>query len=128
MSIKYVPTGNEYISLPELNQETGEIHSISFLSMKRKGMLLITGLEDQPFIKPFITGDASNLTFTDYSLEKYWIPTLNGSFENGVFNKRSLRNIVFNDKQQLNKLENLIHPFLKQKVIIFIHKYILKCV
>jgi meiotically up-regulated gene 157 (Mug157) protein len=86
MSIKYIPTGNEYVSLPELNQETGEIHSISFLSMKRKGMLLITGLEDQPFIKPFITGDASNLTFTDYSLEKYWIPTLNGSFENGVFN------------------------------------------
>ena len=45
------------------------------------------------------------------------------SFENGVFNKRSLRNIVFNDKQQLNKLENLIHPFLKQKIKSIIHKF-----
>jgi dephospho-CoA kinase len=45
------------------------------------------------------------------------------SFENGVFNKRSLRNIVFNDKQHLNKLENLIHPFLKQKIKSIIHKF-----
>ena len=35
------------------------------------------------------------------------------TFENGIFNKRSLRNLVFNDKSQLQKLENIIHPFLK---------------
>lgn len=44
-------------------------------------------------------------------------------FNNGVFNKRDLRNIVFNDKHQLNKLENLIHPFLKQKIKSIIHKF-----
>lgn len=34
--------------------------------------------------------------------------------ENKKVNKRALRNIVFNDNQQLKLLESLIHPFLKQ--------------
>lgn len=45
------------------------------------------------------------------------------TFNNGIFNKRSLRNIVFNDKQQLKKLENIIHPFLKQKIKHIINKF-----
>lgn len=32
--------------------------------------------------------------------------------ENGVFNKRKLRNLVFDDNKKLKKLESLIHPFL----------------
>jgi len=40
---------------------------------------------------------------------------------NGVFNKRSLRNTVFNNNIELKKLENIIHPFLKKKI-----KYIIK--
>lgn len=31
-------------------------------------------------------------------------------------NKRKLRNIVFNDNRQLKKLEQLIHPFLKENL------------
>ena len=45
------------------------------------------------------------------------------TFENGIFNKRSLRNLVFNDKNQLQKLENIIHPFLKKKIKYIIHKF-----
>lgn len=45
------------------------------------------------------------------------------TFENGVFNKRKLRNLVFNDRHKLKKLENLIHPFLKNKLINSIRKY-----
>ena len=45
------------------------------------------------------------------------------AFNNGVFNKRILRNIVFNDGKELNKLENLIHPFLKNKIKSIIHKF-----
>ena len=44
-------------------------------------------------------------------------------FENGVFNKRSLRNLVFNNESQLQKLENIIHPFLKKKIQSIIHKF-----
>ena len=42
--------------------------------------------------------------------------------ENNNFNKRKLRNIVFNDNKELKRLENLIHPFLKQKLKQTIHK------
>lgn len=35
------------------------------------------------------------------------------AFFDEKFNKRALRNLVFNDNQKLKKLESLIHPFLK---------------
>ncbi|MBQ8785097.1 MAG: dephospho-CoA kinase [Alphaproteobacteria bacterium] len=41
--------------------------------------------------------------------------------ENGVVNKRALRNLVFNNKEQLKKLESLTHPFLKKYL-----KYLIK--
>ncbi len=44
------------------------------------------------------------------------------TFENGVFNKRSLRNLVFNNKDQLEKLEQIVHPFLKKKIKTVINK------
>ena len=83
MSTKYLPTGNEYISIPDLNQETGNIESISFLSMKRKGMLLATGSNNKPFMKPFIEGISSQIQFSGVSLENYWIPSLQGTFADG---------------------------------------------
>jgi len=42
---------------------------------------------------------------------------------NGNFNKRKLREIVFNDNKQLKKLENIIHPFLKIKLKKIISKF-----
>lgn len=42
---------------------------------------------------------------------------------NGVFNKKALRNIVFNDNKQLKKLESIIHPFLRQRLKHIIHKF-----
>ena len=43
-------------------------------------------------------------------------------WQDGVFNKRILRNHVFADKRELNKLEKLTHPFLKQKFLQAVHK------
>ena len=40
----------------------------------------------------------------------------------GSFNKRKLRNLVFNNNQELKRLEKLIHLFLKQKVLNVIQK------
>ena len=37
-------------------------------------------------------------------------------FKNGIFNKKELRELVFNNKNELKKLENIIHPLLKQKL------------
>lgn len=41
----------------------------------------------------------------------------------GIFNKKKLRNMVFNDNKQLKKLESIIHPFLKIKLKKLINKY-----
>lgn len=38
------------------------------------------------------------------------------TLENGCFNKRKLRHLVFDDNSQLKKLEALIHPFLKNEL------------
>ncbi len=39
-----------------------------------------------------------------------------GTVNNGVADKRALRNVVFNDKSKLKLLESLIHPFLRQNL------------
>ena len=44
-------------------------------------------------------------------------------FDNdGSFNKRKLRNLVFNNTNELKRLERIVHPFLKQKLLHIIHK------
>ena len=44
-------------------------------------------------------------------------------FDNdGRFNKRKLRNLVFNNTIELKRLEKIVHPFLKQKLLNIIHK------
>ena len=47
-------------------------------------------------------------------------------FENQVFNKRKLRNLVFSDNNQLKKLENIIHPLLKKELKRLINKQAIK--
>ena len=42
------------------------------------------------------------------------IETFPRTAENGIFNKRALRNLVFNAPAELKKLEELTHPFLKR--------------
>ena len=44
------------------------------------------------------------------------------SYMDGKFNKRVLRELVFNNKAELKKLESLTHPFLKRKFLETIHK------
>ena len=43
-------------------------------------------------------------------------------WQNGVFNKRILRNHVFADRTELAKLEKMTHPFLRRKFLETIHK------
>ena len=44
------------------------------------------------------------------------------SFENGIFYKKKLRNIVFSNKEALQTLEKLTHPYLKKQLLNLIHK------
>ncbi len=42
--------------------------------------------------------------------------------DDGSFNKRKLRNLVFNYNTELKRLEKIIHPFLRRKLLNVIHK------
>ena len=36
---RYLPTGNEMISLPKINEETAGIEDFTYLSMQHKGLI-----------------------------------------------------------------------------------------
>lgn len=85
--------------------------------------------------KTYIANIIRSLGYSVYDIDKwvkylyfkeYFLDTIKKefpeSFINDKFNKRVLRNIVFNDNDKLKKLESLIHPFLKQKLLNLIRK------
>ncbi len=44
------------------------------------------------------------------------------TFKNNEFHKKTLRNLVFSNEKELQKLESLTHPYLKNKLLKTIHK------
>lgn len=76
---RYIPTGNEMISLPKINEQTAGIEDFTFLSMQHKGMIEVRGSEDYPLIQPFLQINNEEVTLTDlqWSRDCYWLPKLN---------------------------------------------------
>ncbi len=69
----YIPTGNELLSLPKINQSTGSIEDITFLSMQLKGMLEVLGSDKLPLFLPYLEGlEAGSL---NWCRDHWWIPT-----------------------------------------------------
>ncbi len=75
---KFIPTGNEMISLPDFDAQTAGVGSVTFLSMGHKGMLRIAGREDMPLIAPYIEMNGSQLALEEliWTREHSWIPAL----------------------------------------------------
>lgn len=71
---KYIPTGNEMISLPKINESTAAIEDVTFLSMAHKGMIELRGGSEMPLLRPFFS--AGPLTELAWSREHYWIPRM----------------------------------------------------
>ena len=88
---RYLPTGNETITLPTLNAENGAIEAVGFLSMAQRGMVELRGTEDAPFLAPFVqieeNGEYLNLPFTDMKChrERFWIPVLTSEAGDAIF-------------------------------------------
>lgn len=83
MGEKYIPTGNEMISLPEIQQADATISSINFLHMGFKGLVEIRGginPEDE-LIRPFCTVEDSSISMKDmeWNSINYWIPSFKTS-------------------------------------------------
>ena len=72
----YLPTGNEMISLPRLNEQTAAIENLTFLSMQQRGMIELRGTENEPLINPILEIDGTELPLQDlsWSREHFWIP------------------------------------------------------
>ncbi len=78
---RYLPTGNEWISLPKINEGTAGIEDFTYLSMQHKGMIEVRGSRDVPLIAPFVEIGGENIALTDmqWSRDHHWIPALKAS-------------------------------------------------
>lgn len=84
---RYLPTGNEMISLPKINEKTAGIEDFTFLSMQHKGMIEARGSEALPLMQPYIMIDGQETTLTSlvWNREHYWIPSMQAKVRNHDF-------------------------------------------
>lgn len=75
---RFIPTGNEMVSLPKINELTAGIEDLTFLSMLQKGMIEVRGTEEDPLMQPFVCVDGAKLSLTDmiWNREHFWLPHL----------------------------------------------------
>lgn len=72
----YLPTGNEFVSIPKLGQSNAAIEDITFLHMSSKGMLELRGTDDAPLMVPFAErgGVRRNPAGLEWRRDEHWIP------------------------------------------------------
>lgn len=84
---RYIPTGNEMISLPKINEMTAGIEDFTCLSMRHKGLIEVRGSDWMPLIQPFVRVNGQDIPLTGHkwAREHFWIPTLAAKAENNDF-------------------------------------------
>lgn len=79
-----IPTGNEWISLPDIRASDAALTTFNALSMRDRGLLQVNGDQGQPVLSPYFELDGKPLAFRNpaWELLEYWIPsahlTVNG--------------------------------------------------
>ncbi|AEV28802.1 hypothetical protein SpiGrapes_0977 [Sphaerochaeta pleomorpha str. Grapes] len=115
MKIERYPTGNEYISLPQIETRNAGIKDITFLHMGSKGLLDLRGTENHPFMVPRIKigGALLDLASLQWKLLDYWIPSASLTLGNGfsisitIYAPVGHRGFVYGILVQNNGRENL---------------------
>jgi hypothetical protein len=71
-----IPTGNDWIALPDIRASDGAIGSFNVLSMRSRGLLQVRGADGRPTIRPIVALDGQTvaLEHLKWSLLGYWIP------------------------------------------------------
>jgi hypothetical protein len=71
-----LPTGNEWIALPEIRASDGALESFNVLSMRDRGLLEVVGERGTPVLQPYFTVNGKLLALRDlkWELIEYWIP------------------------------------------------------
>ena len=71
MSARYIPTGNEYVSLPDLDEKSAALGSFSVLHMAAKGLIELHG-GGESVMEPFFgCGALEDLSWTRRG---FWVP------------------------------------------------------
>ena len=72
-----IPTGNQWISLPDIRASDGSLGTFNVLSMHHRGLLQVTGDHGGPVVQPYFMADGKEVQFRNPSWEliAYWIPT-----------------------------------------------------
>ncbi len=72
-----IPTGNEWIALPDIRASDGALTTFNVLSMRDRGLLQVTGARGAPVIQPYFQAAGKPIPFRNpaWDLIEYWIPT-----------------------------------------------------
>ena len=72
---KYLPTGNEMLSIPRLNQADGAVEDVTFLYMACKGLIDLRG-GSRPLMRPFVQADGASVPLQGFSWQRlgWWVP------------------------------------------------------
>lgn len=72
-----IPSGNEWISLPDIRAVDGALTTFNAISMHYRGLLQVDGAHGSPVLQPYFTVDGKPIDFQNpsWQLEAYWIPT-----------------------------------------------------
>ena len=71
-----LPTGNQWISLPDIRASDGALGTFNVLSMHHRGLLQVSGDKGSPVLQPYFSVSGKPLAFQNPSWEliQYWIP------------------------------------------------------
>jgi hypothetical protein len=72
-----LPTGNQWLSLPDIRASDGALGTFNVLSMHHRGLLQVSGEHGGPVLQPYFTANGKPLDFHNPSWEllAYWIPS-----------------------------------------------------
>jgi hypothetical protein len=72
-----LPTGNEWIALPNIRASDGALSTFNVLSMRDRGLLQVSGDKGTPVLQPYFVANGKPLQFQNptWELIEYWIPT-----------------------------------------------------
>ncbi len=71
----------------------------------------------------FFIINADNIVNEFYENDEVLKQKIVKEFNLSKFDKKELSNVVFSNEEKLKKLEDIVHPILKSKILFFIKKY-----
>jgi uncharacterized protein len=71
-----IPTGNEWLALPDIRASDGALMSFNVLSMRDRGLLQVNGEGGRPVLQPHVKADGKPVALHEFAwtLRDYWIP------------------------------------------------------